>query len=123
MNVGDKVQWVPSIEHAREEVPGKGFAWEHNIMVIDPGKAERKAVPASTEKIRNAIEVIKRDKSQKPYLVAVKPRLTYPATVEEVSGDTVSLAILNPCNNVTLRYANVKVDPNKAPGTCHVEAE
>ena len=121
MNVGDKVLWVPSIDHAREEVPGKGFAWEYVIMTIVPGKTEKEAKAASTEKIRNAMEVIKRDQSRKADLVATKPRLNYPATVEEVTGDTVSLAIFNPCNNVTLQYANVKVDPNKAPGTCHVE--
>ncbi len=115
MNVGDKVEWVPSIEHEFDPVPNLGYAWDHEIK--DPQTDKWSA--ATPARVLNAIEIIRRDRNRRNELRATKPACAYPATVTAVDGDKVSLDIQSPMSWVTLHYDGVAVDPSGKPGTCH----
>ncbi len=112
MNIGDKCEWVPSVEHHLEIKDGK-YAWEHAIKIR--GKDEVQ----SFEDVGNFIRRNAKRPETLKTLFPTNPQCTYPATVTEVEGDKVSLDIVSPIGGVTLHYENVAVDPSGKPGTCH----
>ena len=112
MNIGDKVQWVPSIDKHLEVVGGK-YAWEHAIKGRD-GKLNVQ----STDDVKAFLKRnFKRPETLKT-LIATKPQVTYPAIVRDEQGDKLSLDISVP-GGMTWHIDNVPVDPSGAPGTCH----
>jgi len=112
MNIGDKVQWVPSIDKHLEMLDGK-YAWEHAVKGRD-GKLEVQ----STEDVNKFLKGNARRPETLKTLVPTKPQVTYPATVTDEQGDKLSLDIKAP-GGVTWHHDGVTVDPNGAPGTCH----
>jgi hypothetical protein len=122
MEIGDKVQWVPSIDHHLEFVPWANlYAWEHTVTrrAKYPAKVGEEVVQSVTD-IRKAINAsAKKNRQPLEALTPTKPQTTYPAVVKAISEDgTVSLDITSPIGGITLHYDNVLVDPNGAPGTC-----
>ncbi len=112
MNIGDKVQWVPSIEHHLEVKDGK-YAWEHAI------KSRDKLEVQTMDEIRLFLKRNAKHAEALKNLIATKPQCTYSATVTAGEGDKVGLDIVSPIGGVTLHYDNVPIDASGAPGTCH----
>ncbi len=112
MNIGEKCEWVPSIEHHLEMKDGK-YAWEH------ARKQGNDLKPMNTDQVVAFLKQNARRPETLKLLVATKPQCTYPATVTAGEGDKVALDIVSPIGGVTLHYDNVPVDPSGKPGTCH----
>ncbi len=111
MNIGDKVEWVPSVDKHLEVKDGK-YAWEHAIKVRDKLEVQ------STEKVKEFLKRNKKRPEALKLLIPTKPQVTYPATVTDEQGDKLSLDIQAP-GGITWHHTGVAVDESGAPGTCH----
>lgn len=128
MNVGDRVLYVPSKDHALVmNTSGKFaglYAWTHHIAKDKSGKVEAESKPATTKNVGIAIEQIRRGigTRKREHLVAMKPQCTWPATVTAVDGETVSLEIQHPTGVILVRD-KIAIDATGKPDTCHEEGE
>lgn len=111
MNIGDKVEWVPSEDKHLETKDGK-CAWEHAIKIRDTLRV------MSAEEVSLFLKSNKKRPGRIKELVPTRPQCTYPATVTDEQGDKVSLDITAP-GGITWHHDNVPVDLSGKPGTCH----
>lgn len=111
MNIGDKVEWVPSTDKHLEVKDGK-YAWEHALKLRDKLEVQ------TTEQVREFLKRNAKRPEALKNLVPTKPQCTYAATITDEQGDKLSLDISVP-GGITWHHDNVPVDPDGKPGTCH----
>jgi len=118
MEVGDKVLYVPSLNHALETDANGVTVWEIGL---------KKTVRSNTGKMTEETEVltslrrIKEElRTNKDRVVYVKPNRLWKGIVTQVNEDgTVSLDLPGNKTGTTLSYINVKVDHSKTKAhTC-----
>jgi len=120
MQVGDKVKWIPSLDHAKDVLPDGTFAWE---WVRTNRMNETSAVPAKELKklFFSKLARAGRTASKVKALVPSKPIAAYDATVNTINPDgTVDLTITGSQAGIRYGYTGVKIDPAGSPGTCHI---
>lgn len=114
MQVGDKVFYVPDKIHALNVNKDGTLAWEFTRSARRHEKGN--TVAMTKEEIEKEVRASKRQK--KSFARDGKSRCTWPAVVDAVEGNKVTVTIEGP--TCELVYT-VPVDPNKAPHTVHEE--
>lgn len=107
--VGDKVLWLPSIDHAYNQIVGHGTAWDFE-WDQNGKKTSLSSAQASDYLGKKNKDAIKR------HLKPVKPNKPWPAVItfihEDGSADLEIDAL--PWGGVKHHYARIKYDPTKS---------
>lgn len=112
MQVGDKVLYVPDKIHALNVNKDGSLAWN---FFRNPGRAGPRLMSKSD--VAKSVGMAKRRRTAFE-TVGSEPACTWPAVVDAIDGDKVTVTIDGP--TCQLIYT-VPVDPNKAPHTVHPE--
>ncbi len=115
MQVGDKVLYVPHKDHALNVNRDGTMAW---AIHRQPYRHESGLQVMTPDEIKKAVAIAKRRKQPFVHHEANKPRCTWPAVVQAIEGDNVTLAIQGP---VCELIYTVPMSEAKAPHTCHKE--
>ncbi len=119
--VGDKVGYLPPVEHALDRDMAGNMPWQLGIKERAPGAKEETVRHLSDADAAKVLRHARRRPARKDAVIPIRPKMVWPAEVKAINPDgTLALYISHHLQGVTLEYSPVAQDQTKTkPGTWH----